>query len=166
MSANVSETPFSKYLREQGINGQVPVDLFTGNLFDEEYNDAPVEEEDPEGDALRAAVLALIAEEETIEDFCVPNGFVPLNITYKNVFYNRKQRERRAAKKANKVHKTAEKVKAKAVKAKAVKPEAVKTRVKRSPRVSNDVMRAMALSPMDVNAMLMNPDNWFKKPQV
>ncbi len=124
MSAHVS--PFTEEMKKFGFDG-LSFDLFTGNLFDEEHNDAPIEEEDPEGDALCAAVFALIAEEamaeeeKTIGDFCVPEGFVPLNISYKNVFYNKYQQERRAVKK---VYKTAKKKFKKSSKSKVSKPVA------------------------------------------
>ncbi len=107
MSANV--TPFTEELKKLGLDG-MSLNLFPENLFDEEQN----EEEDHEGDALCAAVFALIAEEaeaeqETIEDFCVPEGFVPPKIS-KNVF-------------SKKAYKTAEKNFKKSSKSKVVKPK-------------------------------------------
>ena len=120
MATNVTETPFTKEMKKLGFEGK-PLDLF-GILDDEEENkDVSMgdneEEDDPVGDAIRAAVFALIEEEKNEEekneqqcgDFSVPYGYEAPEIS-KNLFYNKHQSERRAAKReANKVHKTTKK---------------------------------------------------------
>ena len=131
MASNVGMTPFTEEMKSLGYEGQ-PLDLF-GFLVDDEAKIVEPEGDNLEGnmeyDPIIADILATLKniyedekkedekkedddekKEDKLGDFLVPYGY-EAPIISRNLFYNKHQSERRAAKRAakNEVHKTTKK---------------------------------------------------------